>query len=835
MQSMNMQPFVSRLLLALLVTLGTAGHLVMAGTPPLPPSIFFVANEGQWEEPFAFKLSAGGTTVWVTETGLTIDIRQYDRTASMNRGGRPDGLDQFDPLRRDREPEPAACRGHVLKMNFVNANPHPLLVGQDKLASYSNYFLGRDSCKWRSRVGHYQCVIAENVWEGIDVEFVADAQGVKTNYHVHPGANVSQIQIEYEGLDAPLRVDGSGNLVLAISLGDLKEQAPWAYQIDGRHQRNVGVQFAVLTSNRYGVLASSIDASKGLVIDPLLYGSYLGGEGPDYGYNIAVDTRGKVYVGGRATSDDFPTTPGAYEETNPHGSACFVSKFTGDLDTLVYSTYVGSHVGSGGTPESNQTALVVDNDSRVWGGGGTRSWGWPVTPDAYDMTFEDVYSEGYFYRLNANGSALEYCSYLGGSGLDEIISLALDPSGQTLWIAADAAVSPDFPVTENALYPNPPGENDVIVGKFGVSTLSTEYLSYLGGENPDAPTGIFPVDAESAWIWGWSQSVGFPTTPHAVRTTPAGHDGFVTLWNTATNELVYSSLIGGAGYDIAWGLSPFADARLAIVGETTSPDFPITANAPDTTLNPTTSNAFVTVLSLETGITGSTFLSGTVARGEDQAFAVRAVDDEITVLGQTYDSDFPVTPGAEDTVINNSGISGLSDLFFAKLSADITELRYSTYFGGNHVEYFGSAHFVNADTFWVTGQTGSTDFPCSPNAYQSEGGPLGDVFIAKYALPPSSSFSSRPTMPTPVDIRVTVFPNPLNGDVRASYVLPSSLDVTLCVFDVLGRVVASSALGRQAAGHHDAYLPLQTASSGSYMLRLQAGSHLASQKIVLLK
>ncbi|MBI5060307.1 T9SS type A sorting domain-containing protein [candidate division KSB1 bacterium] len=811
-------------------------------------SVFFVANEGQWDEPFAFKLNAGGTTYFVTEQGLTIDIRQYDRTANAASGLPPYPM---GGLRGEEEPEPVSVRGHVLKLNFVNpVSPHSVggLRGVDKLPSYSNYFLGRDSCRWRSRVGHYQRVIAENVWQGIDVEFVAvgavsaTGPGIKTNYHVHPGADVSQIQIEYEGLDAPLQVDGSGNLELATSLGDLKEQKPWAYQIDGRQQRDVGVQFAVMNEHRYGVITSSIDASKELVIDPLIYGSYFGGIGPDWGLATTVGRDGSVFASGESESAGLPTTPGAYEDFNPFPGrpTIYTSRFSSDLSTLAYSTYVGAHVTQpSGEAEAFQLFLVVDQASRVWGGGATSAWDWPLTVNAFDTTFDDVYLEGFFYRLSADGSALEYSSFLGGSGSDELTAAAVDSLNYILWLAGNSVLSPDLPVTPNAQFPTPfGGEYDVILGKFNLLALTMDYLSFFGAAGVDLAWCVLPVTAGTVWLAGSSESTGFPTTPTALRSDAVGTDGFVTSWNIADGEFEYSTLLGGAGLDWVNAVAIVDSDHIGVVGVTMSADFPVSADAADTSFHPDEFNGFVTILTPSTGEFRSTYLSGAVRNSSDMVFGACAARDYFSVAGWTSNADFPVSPGAEDTVLNATGGINLADLFLCKLNLDLTLIEYCTYFGGDfddRLSQSGSVYYVNADTVWLTGATGSTDFPISPNAFQPVNAGLGDAFIAGYAFPPSDAVSERPYPAILSDLNLLVYPNPFNGEAQVLYGLSQSQNANLVIYDLLGRRVQSLNLGWQSAGTHRTSLSFDSRPSGIYTIRLQAGTQAAIQRAVLVR
>ena len=160
---------------------------VTASGQAIPASLFFVANEGQWPGEFAYRYDGGGGSWFITKTGLTIDLKQYEKVKAID----PLDRDSF----RDREPENRLEKGHVLKVNLVNANPDAEMQAADKLASYSNYFLGRDSTKWRSRVGHYQKVTAKEVWPEIDVEYLAKPEGVEMVFHVQPGADVSKILV----------------------------------------------------------------------------------------------------------------------------------------------------------------------------------------------------------------------------------------------------------------------------------------------------------------------------------------------------------------------------------------------------------------------------------------------------------------------------------------------------------------------------------------------------------------------------------------------------------------------------------------------------------------
>ena len=114
----------------------------------------------------------------------------------------------------------------------------------------------------------------------------------------------------------------------------------------------------------------------------LVYSTYLGGTGNDYGYGIAVDTAGNAYVTGYTASTDFPTTPGAFQTTYGGGNDdAFVTKLNPTGTALVYSTYLG------GTDSDIGNGIAVDTAGNAYVTGYTASTDFPTTPGAFQTTF----------------------------------------------------------------------------------------------------------------------------------------------------------------------------------------------------------------------------------------------------------------------------------------------------------------------------------------------------------------------------------------------------------------------------------------------------------------
>jgi hypothetical protein len=797
----------------------------------IPASLFFVANEGQWEEPFAFKAAVGNAVYYVTPSGMTMDIRQHDRPQRAH-----DPMDRFE---RTHEQEPTTVRGHALRFTFLNANPSPEIIGEDKLSSYSNYFLGRDSCKWRSFVGHYQTVRMKNVWPGIDVvQKVQSAQrdlasggpeGVETLYRVQAGADAQQISIQIEGLDAPLRTDGQGNLLLQTSLGTVKEKAPFAYQIVNHRQVEVPVRYQVRADNKYSLSFEAFDSSQELVIDPLLYGTYLGGMGPDYAYDVTIDSQSNKAVAGSTEASDFPVTPGAYQmhlsqDITQDG---FVTLLTASGDSLIFSTYFGARQGT-----SYFQAVAFDRSGSIYAGGQTDSPNWPLTDDAFDTVISGN-REGVLIRLSPDGSRLELSSYIGASAYDNVWDIALDSDG-LVYVCGETA-GEGFPITANALFPSNGGQGCGFLTVYDPGTSSLFYSTFIPGNHGAPALDLLILSPGNLWVTGYTESTNFPVTPDAVQPNPGSTDhagdGFLSLWNLNENRLVYSSYWGGSGSDVVAKMSIRNPGYVVLAGLTHSHNFPLSPNAFDTSLSGT-EDAYVSVIDLATGSFHSTLLGGDY---REYSMAVFADSDRITVVGGTASHDFPITRGAFDTIFGDNGQpSNNYDVFVSALDSDLSQLQYSTFLGGGGDDMCYEALFQGSDTVCIVGNTGSENFPITPGAFQTQNHGVGDGFLVGFALPPASSSIGPQMGLVPQDFSLTVYPNPFNSTAMLSFTLPVTTQTTLRLNDITGRVVLDLPLGSLPAGTHQVRLDMSRFASGSYVVQVKTPQHSAVRKIVQL-
>lgn len=373
----------------------------------------------------------------------------------------------------------------------------------------------------------------------------------------------------------------------------------------------------------------------------LAYATFLGGSyvylpgfgdenfgGDDYGSGIRGDSAGNIYVAGTTDSEDFPTTPGAYDRTfsyvdigmNPDVFVVKLRPHGGGASDLVYSTYLGAGY------VNDARGIALSDDGRVYGTGSVMGDNriitvpkidFPHTPGAYPSPSaceSEKCRDVIFYKLNptGNGSAdLAYGTFFGGTSpvstwyeLEHGNSVAVMPNGGAVIGGVTYYENTGFPTTPGAFMTTLPASNSYVgfitylslAGQGGSDLL---YSTLLGGQST---TYLFDVGADSTgklYASGYTSSLNFPTTPNAFDTTPAGADAFVSCLTPGGNgaaDLAYSTVLGGSGSDEAQGLIVVGDSHVIIGGETQSYDFPLPATGHDTTRNGN-SDGFVAVLS----------------------------------------------------------------------------------------------------------------------------------------------------------------------------------------------------------------------------------------------
>jgi hypothetical protein len=680
-------------------------------------SMSFEPNRGQTEERVKFLSRANGYTLFFTDSEAILVLRE--------------GVDAS----RDLPSQPEAVR-----LKFVGANPAANIIGLDPLPGKSNYFIGSNSHNWQTEVSHYRRVRYESIYPGIDLIFYGNRQQLEFDFVVFPGADPNVIQIAVEGTEHPV-MDSLDTVMLRSGSGEIRLRQPIAYQIEDGLKRKVYGHYEIAGTNRIAFGVSGYNPQTALVIDPVLdFSTYLGGRKADQANAIAVDTMGNVYIAGRTSSLDFPTTLGSFQSVarRKGGQEVFVTKLDPTGSTLVYSTYLG------GTSKEWASGIAVDADGSVYITGVTSSKDFPITFGAFQTVLQG--SEDIFVtKLNSTGTGLVYSTYLGGSCANKKSTteyaegIAVDLTGNA-YVAGSSSCG-DFPTTFAAFQLVGNGGRDAVVAKINPLGNGLLYSTYLGGKNDDHGNGI-ALDADrNVYVTGYTDSPDFPTTPGVLQPArPGGGDSFVMKINAAGSAPIYSTYLGGRksnkdisgqrllGFDWAEAISVDAAGHAYVTGETDSVDFPVTPGSFQPTYGGGSSDGFFTKLSVDgASLIFSTYLGGRSGGGitgeGGLGIAVDALENAY-VVGGTTASNFPTTANAFQPLFGKGG-----DGFVVKLNPEGSAI-FSSYLGGRGKDQITGVAVDPAGNAYVTGYTSSKDFP-TRNALQPVLGRSSDAFVTK--------------------------------------------------------------------------------------------------------
>jgi hypothetical protein len=467
-------------------------------------------------------------------------------------------------------------------------------------------------------------------------------------------------------------------------------------------------------------LVAAVGPAAGSSSPEPLYSTTFGGSGFDMAMATAVDGQGNAYVTGVTESADFPTTAGAPQTAYGGNRDAFVAKFDSS-GNLVFSTYLGG----AGVDESR--GVAVDGSGNIYVAGFTESSDFPGINGSQ---LSSNAGDAFLVKLNPSGS-LTFSTLVGGSGDDNALALALDPTGAAyLTGETDSA---DFPTTVGSFDITGGGNGDAYVAKFAASGALV-YSSFLGGPNFEDGLAIAVDGSGAAFVAGKAEA-GFPTTPGAFDQVQNGDaDMFVTKVNPDGASLAYSTYLGGNSWDEGLGIAVDKDGSAYVSGNVQSSNFPTTAGSYQPQIGGAV-NAVITKLSPDgSALVYSTFLGGD-SWTEADGLAVDG-SGHAYIAGHLGSSSLPTTSRAYDTTFN-----GGVDEFLSELDPAGANLLYSSYVGG--ADWDGAMSFAldAAGNAYLGGASVSSDFPVTVGPY---GPPGGDSFDGALTRLPTTASAQPP-------------------------------------------------------------------------------------------
>ncbi len=335
--------------------------------------------------------------------------------------------------------------------------------------------------------------------------------------------------------------------------------------------------------------------------DTLLYSSYLGGSGTDYGMGIVVDASGSAYVTGLTNSTAFPVKNAYQEQFGGGAYDAFVAKVNPSAsgeESLVFSTYLG------GGGDDRGYRITIDSSADVYVTGATGSTDFPIE-EAVQDTFGGGAFDAFVAKIHGADGTVIYSTFLGGGGEDRGVGIAVDASGNAY--VAGRTASSDFPTTDGAfdtscgtdgtcnddglLPPDHVNKFDAFVTKLNAAGNALVYSTYLGGSGDDQGIDVAVDSASHAYVIGTSGSTDFPLANFLQDTKKGDVDLFVAKVNASGSSLLYSTYLGGSAVNPGYGIPEESPQSVTVdtmgnaylTGYTWSIDFPVTAGAYQTT------------------------------------------------------------------------------------------------------------------------------------------------------------------------------------------------------------------------------------------------------------
>lgn len=585
--------------------------------------------------------------------------------------------------------------GASLTLRFAGGSGAPAVAASERLAGTVNYFPGAERSAWRTGVARYGRVSYFGVYPGVDVTWYGRGRQLEYDFVVAPGADPGRIRLALGGVTAAA-IDGDGDLVVVAGGVEMRQHRPVAYQDVGGRRVMVEGRY-LLRGREVSFALGPYDRERALTIDPLLgYSTYLGGNEEEDASAVAADSSSYVYVTGTTTSTDFPISAGAYQGSKKPGSAqVYVSKIEPDSERLIYTAIlgVGSSVGIATDAEGNAyvtgaqkgdfpvtltvpavgagsyiAKLSPDGTRLVYGvllngaasataiavdaGGaayitGTTPRTLPTTGNAYQRTFPGSSSAtGFVAKLNADGKAFGYITYLGGVNSAAGVTLraiAVDGSGSAFLTGNTRAA--DMATTSNAPQPRIGGAvDDAFLFQLNAAGSGVVFGTYLGAVGSDWGYGVALDGARNIYVAGHTTGAAFPTTTGAYKTAVAGFGGagWVVKFG-ADYKIAYSTYV--ADVTSLRGLAVDEAGNAYVAGEASFVStLQTTADAIKSRVDRNADGAQAWVAKLDP--TGARLIYGTYFGGsKDETCAGIAVDPDASlyIAGETFSTDIPVS------------------------------------------------------------------------------------------------------------------------------------------------------------------------------------------------
>ena len=561
----------------------------------------FVQNKGQWHPNVNFRGDFKTGSFFLERQGFTVLLHKSEDMKKLSErvhghGGKENSFSTgVDTL-----------HSFAYKVKLLGSSAVAMRMPEKMLPTHNNYYIGNDKSKWVGDCKVYQAVTYKNIYPKIDLRYYSDGNHLKYDFVVHPGGNVSNIALQYDGPQEV--IVKNKELIIKTPIGDVKELYPYTYQTISGKKSEVEARYQV-KNNVVTFDVKGNDPGSVLVIDPsIIFTTFTGSRVDNWGYTATPGPDGSFYAGGIAFGAGYPVSPGAFQQTYGGGTTedlfegydIAIFKFSADGSQRLYATYLG------GSSNEQPHSMITDGQGNLVVAGRTSSANYPSTTPllgpggGYDIVIT---------KFNATGTGLIGSVRIGGTkadgvnirpkwsaprGVDGIrrnygddarSEVILDAANNI--ILASCTQSTDFHVANSPIQTIfGGGRQDGVILKFNSNLSSLLYSTYYGGSGDDAcfVASLNPITG-NLYVAGGTTSNNLPGNTTGVISPGfqgGTTDGFIVQLPADGSSITRRTYQGTGGIDIVYGLK-FDRAGFPYIMGTTTGAWPV--------LNATFSNA----------------------------------------------------------------------------------------------------------------------------------------------------------------------------------------------------------------------------------------------------
>ncbi|MFA8451827.1 MAG: SBBP repeat-containing protein [Bacteroidales bacterium] len=678
----------------------------------------FIENKGQWPDEVKFLAKIDGMNAWITQNGVVYDYYQFKKKYKKSELEKISDHKKYEFIKDN-----TLINSHIIKSNFKNCNINFEIKGINKLNTYHNYYNGKNKNNWASKVSLYKTILLKDIYNGIDIKYYFDKELLRYDFIVKPGADLSQIKMSMEGAENYF-INDKSELEIETSLGKVIHKDIIAFQVNENGKKEI-IPITFKKNEKGNINFSDVDydKSKELIIDPLVFSTFLGGKEwfmqfEDLAKSMQVDSKQNVIATGTTYTRFFPTTVGAIQSNfNIFVTHCIISKLNSKGSKLLYSTYL-----DGFMSEDGGNKLAVDSEDNIYVTGYTSYKHFPTTNNCFQAELKGA-SDVFVIKLNSSCTDLIYSSLVGGEADDFSTSISIDNLGNAY--VTGYTRSKDFSTTSGCIKSNLSGNSDLFILKLNSTGSKLLYSTLVGGEGNDSGKSITVDNTGRAYVCGVTNSSDFIVSDESVQSNLRGeNDIFILKLDSLGTGLEYSTLIGGDGEDNVASICINDAGNAFVCGVTQSTDFTISNEGYQTEIAGFSDGYILKLNKDGSKILYSTYIGGS---GKDEANSIVVDENGIAyVVGETSSLNFPTNIEAFQFEKE-----GGTDAFVLKLNSEGTDLLYSTYLGGGRNDKATGISLGENDIAYILGTTKSENFPTTDGVFQSELKGNSDIFITK--------------------------------------------------------------------------------------------------------